>query len=147
MVNFREKFWVSSRTILKKFSAVDTQTAVLISTAEVWISAPDTQAPISLGFLGIHSWLWFCLPGDKNFRLFSWSACHENSSLSTSSVQKPDHQLTLLNDFKIDPQWLHRRGFVVWALCGWRLGIIAMSPCPLEYQRMSSHSDSGHCSN
>ena len=29
--------------LLKKFSAVDTQTAVLVSTAEVWISAPDTQ--------------------------------------------------------------------------------------------------------
>ena len=54
-LNFREKFRVSPRTILKHFSAVDTQTAVLVSTAEVWISAPDTQTPIFLGFLGIHS--------------------------------------------------------------------------------------------
>ena len=43
------------RTILKNFSAVDTQTAVLVSTAEVWISAPDAQTPIFLGSLGIHS--------------------------------------------------------------------------------------------
>ena len=54
-LNFREKFRVSARTILKHFSAVDTKTAVLISTAEAWISAPDTQTPIFLGFLGIHS--------------------------------------------------------------------------------------------
>ena len=54
-LNFREKFRVSPRTILENFSAVDTQTAVLVSTAEVWISAPDTQTPIFLGFLGIHS--------------------------------------------------------------------------------------------
>ena len=40
---------------LENVSAVDTQTAVLVSTTEVWISAPDTQTPISLGFLGIHS--------------------------------------------------------------------------------------------
>ena len=37
--NFREDFLVSLRTIL---SAVDTQTAVLVSTAKVWISTPDT---------------------------------------------------------------------------------------------------------
>ena len=61
----------SPRKVLKHFSAVDTQTAVLISTAEVWISAPDTQTPISLGFLGMHSWLWFFfLPGEKNFGYF-----------------------------------------------------------------------------
>ena len=54
-LNFRENFRVSPRTILENFSAVDTQTAVLVSTAEVGISAPDTQTPISLGFLGIHS--------------------------------------------------------------------------------------------
>ena len=54
-LNFRENFRVSPRTILKIFSAVDTQTAVLVSTAEVWISAPDTQTPTFLGFLGIHS--------------------------------------------------------------------------------------------
>ena len=48
----------SQNVFLEKFSAVDTQrsqTAVLVSTAEVWISAPDTQTPIFLGFLGIHS--------------------------------------------------------------------------------------------
>ena len=54
-LNFREKFRVFPRTILENFSGVDTQTAVLVSTAEVWISAPDTQTPIFLGFLGIHS--------------------------------------------------------------------------------------------
>ena len=54
-LNFREKFLVFPRTILEIFSGVDTQTAVLVSTAEVWISAPDTQTPVFLGFLGIHS--------------------------------------------------------------------------------------------
>ena len=54
-LNFREKFRVFPRTILENFSGVDTQTKVLVSTAEVWISAPDTQTPIFLGFLGIHS--------------------------------------------------------------------------------------------
>ena len=54
-LNFRDKFRVSPRTILENFSAVDTQTAVLVSTAEVGISAPDTQTPFFLGFLGIHS--------------------------------------------------------------------------------------------
>ena len=49
-LNFREKFRASPRTILKIFSAVDTQTVVLVSTAEVWISAPDTQTPIFLVF-------------------------------------------------------------------------------------------------
>ena len=41
--------------ILKIFAAADTQTAVLVSTAEVWISARDTQTPSFLGFLGVHS--------------------------------------------------------------------------------------------
>ena len=49
-LNFREKFRVFSRTILEIFSGVDTRTAVLVSTAEVWISAPDTQTPIFLVF-------------------------------------------------------------------------------------------------
>ena len=43
------------RTILEIFSAVDTRTAVWASTPEVWISAPDPQTPIFLGFWGIHS--------------------------------------------------------------------------------------------
>ena len=58
------------RTILENFSGVDTQTAVLVSTAEVWISAPDTQTPIFLGFLGIHSWLWFFCRETKSFGYF-----------------------------------------------------------------------------
>ena len=57
-LNFREKIRVFPRTILENFSGVDTQTAVLVSTAEVWISAPDTQTPVFLGFLGIHSFDW-----------------------------------------------------------------------------------------
>ena len=69
-LNFREKFRVSPRMILEIFSAVDTQTAVLVSTAEVWISAPDTQTPIFLGFLGIHSWLWFFCRETKSFGYF-----------------------------------------------------------------------------
>ena len=85
-LNFREKFRVFPRTILESFSGVDTQTAVLVSTAEVWISAPDTQTPIFLGFLGIHSWLWFFCRETKIFRFFSWGACHQNQGLSTSSV-------------------------------------------------------------
>ena len=49
---------------------MDTQTAVLVSTAEVWISAPDTQTPIFLGFLGIHSWLWFFYREPKSLGYF-----------------------------------------------------------------------------
>ena len=57
--NFREIFWVSLRMI---FSGVDTQTAVLVSIAKVWISAPDTQTSVILGFLGIHCCFgFFCL--------------------------------------------------------------------------------------
>ena len=48
-LNFREKIRVFRRTILENFLGVDTQTAVLVSTAEVWVSAPDTQTPIFLG--------------------------------------------------------------------------------------------------
>ena len=55
LLTFETKFRGSPRTILKIFSAVDTQTAALVSTAEVWISAPDTQTPILLGFLGVQS--------------------------------------------------------------------------------------------
>ena len=69
-LNFREKFRVFPRMILENFSAVDTQTAVLVSTAEVWISALDTQTPIFLGFLGIHSWLWFFCRETKSFGYF-----------------------------------------------------------------------------
>ena len=54
------QFRVSLRTI---FSAVDTQTAVLISTAKVWISALDTQTSAFLGCLGIHRCFWFFCPG------------------------------------------------------------------------------------
>ena len=54
-LNFPEIFRVSPRTSLNNFSVVDTQTAVLVSTAEVRISAPDAQTPIFPGFLGIHS--------------------------------------------------------------------------------------------
>ena len=85
-LNFREQFRVFPRTILENFSGVDTQTAVLVSTAGVWISAPDTQTPIFLGFLGIHSWLWFFCRETESFGFFSWGACHENQGLSTSSV-------------------------------------------------------------
>ena len=45
---------------------METQTAVLVSTAEVWISAPDTQTPIFLGFLGVHRGA-----PDSSFRAFS----------------------------------------------------------------------------
>ena len=58
-LNFGEKFRVFPRTILENFSEVNTQTAVLVSRAEVWISAPDAQTPNFWGFLGIHSRLWF----------------------------------------------------------------------------------------
>ena len=43
-------FQVSPRMI---FSAADTQTAVLVSTAKAWISAPDTQTSILGGFLRV----------------------------------------------------------------------------------------------
>ena len=74
-LNFRENFRVFPRTILEIFAEVDTQTAVLVSTAEVWISGPDTQTPIFLGFLGIHSWLWFFCREMKSFG----SMCIDNS--------------------------------------------------------------------
>ena len=64
--NILEKIRVSPRTISKIFSAVDTQTAVLVSTAKVWISAPDTQTSVLLGFLGIHRCFWV-LPPFPNF--------------------------------------------------------------------------------
>ena len=66
-LDFRETFRVSPITILKYFSAVDTQTAVLVSTAEVRISAPDAQKPNFLGFLSMHSWLWFSAGRQKLF--------------------------------------------------------------------------------
>ena len=59
-----------SQNDFENFSAVDTQTAVLVSTAEVWISAPDTQTHIFLGILGIHSWLWFFCREPKIFGYF-----------------------------------------------------------------------------
>ena len=70
-LNFRDNFRVSPRTILKNFSAAGTQTTVLVSTAEVWISAPDTQTPIFLIFWVYTADFVFFLPGDNNFRLFS----------------------------------------------------------------------------
>ena len=51
-LNFREKFRFAPRTILKIFLAVDTQTAVLVSTAEVWIS-------LSTGYPNIYFFLVF----------------------------------------------------------------------------------------
>ena len=66
-LNFREKFRVSPRTILNIFSAVDTQTAVLVSTAEVWISAPDPQTPILLGFSGYTQLCFGCSAGRQKF--------------------------------------------------------------------------------
>ena len=49
---FREKFRISPRTILKHFSAVGTQTGVLVSAAEVWIGYPNTYFSF---FLGMHT--------------------------------------------------------------------------------------------
>ena len=69
-LNFRETFRVFPRTIVESFAEVDTQTAVFVSTAEIWISGPDTQPPIFLGFLGIHSWLWFFCRDTKSFGYF-----------------------------------------------------------------------------
>ena len=68
-INFREEFRVSPRMVLKHFSAVDTQSAVPVSTAEVWISARDTQTSIFLGFWYTQLNLVF-LPGDKIFGYF-----------------------------------------------------------------------------
>ena len=51
---------IDPRTILNNFSAVDTQTAVLVSTAEVWISAPDTQTPIFLVVVVVVVFFWLC---------------------------------------------------------------------------------------
>ena len=71
-LNFREKFRVSPRTILKKISLLDTQTAVLVSTAEVWISAH--QIPKDQFFLVF--WVYaadfsfFFLPGDIFWVIF-----------------------------------------------------------------------------
>ena len=59
--------------ILKHFSAVDTQTAVLVPTAEdqVWISALDTQTPISLVFLGNNTADFGFSAGRQNFGKFA----------------------------------------------------------------------------
>ena len=69
-LNFRAKFRVFPRTILENLSGVDTQTAVLVSTAEVWISAPDTQTTFFWGFSGYPQLTLAFLPGDENFRIF-----------------------------------------------------------------------------
>ena len=61
--NFREIFRASLRTI---YSTVDTQTAVPGSTAKVWISAPETQTFVFLGFLGIDRCFLFSCPRTKS---------------------------------------------------------------------------------
>ena len=68
-LNFREKFRVFPRMILE--ISQGSQTAVLVSTAEVWISAPDTQTPIFLGVSGYPQLTLVFLPGDEKFRIFS----------------------------------------------------------------------------
>ena len=72
-LNFRKKIRAFPGTILENnyFSAVDTQTAVLVSTAEVWISAPDTQTPILSWFSGYPQLTLVFLPGDEKFWIFS----------------------------------------------------------------------------
>ena len=64
-LNFRENFQVFPRTILENFAEVDTQTAILVSTAEVWISGPDTQTPIFPWFSGYPQLTLVFLPGDE----------------------------------------------------------------------------------
>ena len=49
---------------------MDTQTAVLVSTAEVGISAPDTQTPIFLWFSVYPQLILGFLLGDENFQTF-----------------------------------------------------------------------------
>ena len=49
---------------------MDTQTAVLVSTTEVWISAPDTQTPIFLRFSWYTQLTLVFLPGKKIFGYF-----------------------------------------------------------------------------
>ena len=61
---------ISPRNVLKKISAVDTQTAVLVSSAEVWIWAPDTQTPILLVF-----WVY-----TADFGLSAWGQFFPNES-------------------------------------------------------------------
>ena len=68
-LNFWEKFRVSPRNILDNVSAVDTQTAVLVSTAEVWSTGyPNTYFS---GFSGYPQLTLDFLPGDEHFRIFS----------------------------------------------------------------------------
>ena len=70
-LNFRENFRVFPRTLLENFSAVDTRTAVLVPTAEVWISAPDTPNTNFSWFSGYPQLTLVFLPGDEKFRIFS----------------------------------------------------------------------------
>ena len=106
-VNLWEKFRAFPRTILENFSAVDTQTAVLVSTAEVWISAPDTQTPIFLGFLGIHSWVWFFCRETKSLG-FCFLRCLSRKSGS-------QHQLrikTLPSSWRFLPKCAQTQGML-----------------------------------
>ena len=75
--NFREMFQVFLRPI---FSAVDTQTAVLVSTTKAWISAPDAQTST---FPGIHR----CFGSPARRPIFPWAPVTK-TSVSASSVQK-----------------------------------------------------------
>ena len=77
---------------------MDTQTAVLISTVEVWISAPDTQTPIFLGFLGIHSWLWFFCRETKSFGYFTEVHVTKIRVSAPPSYKNPTVTFSFLND-------------------------------------------------
>ena len=54
-LNFREKFRVFSQNDFGEFLRGGYPNRSSGIDGEVWISAPDTQTPIFLGFLGIHS--------------------------------------------------------------------------------------------
>ena len=109
-LNFREKFRVFPRTILENFSAVDTQTAVLVSTAEVWISAPDTQTPILLVFWVSTADFGF-QAGDEKFWVF-FLRCLSRKSGSQHQLRKkkktlPSHSLLHHPCTRTNPCFLH----------------------------------------
>ena len=66
------------------FSAVDTQTAVLVSTPKVWISGPDTQSSICIGSLGVHRCFDFSAQGQTFPPALAQRQCGE----TTTSRQK-----------------------------------------------------------
>ena len=68
---FDFKGCLSGSAVESLVTAMNTQTVVLVSTAKVWISAPDAQTSIFTGFLGIHRFFGFSVQG-QNLKFILW---------------------------------------------------------------------------